>query len=96
MRKNVITSAIVAIVLALGVPAGVASAQPALLGGHVVDRNDPVKSQLHQTYSQFDMFKCAGAVQQAEQIIHGKDHSKYALKQYDKAVRACEKAVDGF
>lgn len=47
-------------------------------------------------FTQSQMYKCAGAVMQADEIISGGDKSKTAVKEFQKKRNACAKVVGGF
>ena len=47
-------------------------------------------------YTQSQIFKCAGAVMAADEIISGGDKSSHAKKQFQKKRNACAKVVNGF
>ena len=47
-------------------------------------------------YTQSQIFKCAGAVMAADEIISGGDKSSHAKKQFQKKRNECAKVTGGF
>lgn len=96
MRKNIITAVIAAILvggLGMAVPADAAAG----LGGHVIDTSQHAKPKPKgRTYSQAEVYRCAGAVLEAQQIIDGGDKSKHAKREFRRKAEQCATVVGGF
>ena len=80
---TIIVSAAVGTVIGMSGAAGAASAAPGL-------------GSAKPKYTQSQIFKCAGAVMAADEIISGGDKSSHAKKQFQKKRNECAKVTGGF